>query len=197
MIPKQRTYFHLAGKSTMKGTERLLRVWQRHPEWPPLIVVQHTSVATCVNAPNIQRKIAYLSDGDLRQLQNESAFHICLSLTEGWGHYIAEAMSAAAVTITVDAKPMNELVTDERGVLVPCRASGTQRLATTFEFDEISLEAIVNRTLMMSDGECRRIGAAARGWFVMNKQSFPRRVACALLQLQDSIDRGIRQPTSA
>ena len=30
-IAKQRTYFHLAGKSTMKGTDRLVRVWQRHP----------------------------------------------------------------------------------------------------------------------------------------------------------------------
>ena len=95
----------------MKGTDRLVRVWQRHPEWPRLILVQHKDGgAVTPVAPNIDARVGYLSDQELRTLQNESLFHLCLSLTEGWGHYIVEAMGVGAVTITVDARPMNELV---------------------------------------------------------------------------------------
>jgi hypothetical protein len=183
-IAKQRSYFHLAGKSTMKGTDRLVGVWQRHPEWPRLILVQHKDGAPLPPvASNIEAHVGYLSDGELRQLQNESVFHLCLSLTEGWGHYIVEAMGVGAVTITVDARPMNELVTADRGVLVPYRATGTQRLATTYQFDEAGLEAAIERTIAMSDAECSQLGARARAWFTDNKSGFTGRLAAALLGL--------------
>jgi hypothetical protein len=186
-VRKQRTYFHLAGKSTMKGTDRLVRVWERHPEWPRLILVQHADAAVApASVPNIDARIRYLSDQELRRLQNESVFHLCLSLTEGWGHYIAEAMGVGAVTVTVDARPMNELVTTERGVLVPYRATGTQRLATTYQFDEAGLEAAIERTIAMSDEECARLGARARAWFVENKRGFSGRIAAALGALPES-----------
>jgi glycosyltransferase involved in cell wall biosynthesis len=181
---KQRTYFHLAGKSTMKGTDRLVRVWQRHPEWPRLILVQHKDGAPPPPvAPNIEAHVGYLSDQELRRLQNESLFHLCLSLTEGWGHYIVEAMGVGAVTITVDARPMNELVTPDRGVLVPYRATGTQRLATTYQFDEAGLEAAIERTVGMSDADCAQLGSRARSWFVDNKSGFTGRLEAALLAL--------------
>jgi glycosyltransferase involved in cell wall biosynthesis len=183
-IVQQRTYFHLAGKSTMKGTDRLVRVWQRHPEWPRLILVQHKDGGTEPPvAPNIDARVGYLSDEEVRSLQNQSLFHLCLSLTEGWGHYIAEAMSVGAVTITVDARPMNELVGADRGVLVPYRATGTQRLATTYQFDEAGLEAAIERTIAMSDEECAQLGARARSWFVENKSGFTGRIEAALLAL--------------
>ena len=121
-------------------------------------------------APNIEARVGYLSDQEICRLQNESLFHLCLSLTEGWGHYIVEAMGVGAVTITVDARPMNELVGADRGVLVPYRATGTQRLATTYQFDEAGLEAAIERTIAMSDEECAQLGARARAWFVDNKQ---------------------------
>ncbi len=183
-VAKRRTYFHLAGKSTMKGTDRLVRVWQRHPEWPRLILVQHKdSGVGPPAAPNIDMRVGYLSDQELRTLQNESLFHLCLSLTEGWGHYIVEAMAVGAVTITVDARPMNELVGADRGVLVPCRATGTQRLATTYQFDEAGLEAAIARTIAMSDEECAQLGDRARAWFVDNKRGFGGRIEAALLEL--------------
>jgi hypothetical protein len=184
-VAKQRTYFHLAGKSSMKGTDRLLRVWGKHPDWPRLIVVQNKKKHVKLRPlPNVDLRQGYLTDEALRSLQNQSAFHICLSLTEGWGHYIVEALSTAAVTVTVDAAPMNELVTPERGVLVAYRATGTQRLATTYEFDEAQLESAIDRTLGMSDAECVRIGGNARRWFLNNKQSFAMRLEAALLALE-------------
>jgi glycosyltransferase involved in cell wall biosynthesis len=183
-VAKQRTYFHLAGKSTMKGTDRLVRLWERHPEWPRLILVQHMAGgAAPPKAPNIDARVGYFSEEELRRLQNESVFHLCLSLTEGWGHYIAEAMSCGAVTITVDARPMNELVGADRGVLVPYRATGKQHLATTYQFDEGGLEAAIERTIAMSDEECARLGAAARTWFVENKSGFSSRIEAALSAL--------------
>lgn len=186
-IAKQRTYFHLAGKSTMKGTDRLVRLWQGHPEWPRLILVQHRDGGvTPPSAPNIDARVGYFSETELRRLQNESLFHLCLSLTEGWGHYIAEAMSVGAVTITVDARPMNELVGADRGVLVPYHGTGTQHLATTYQFDVARLEEAIERTIAMSDEECARLGAGARGWFVENKSGFTGRIEAALLALDQT-----------
>jgi hypothetical protein len=187
VVAKQRTYFHLAGKSTMKGTDRLVRLWQQHPEWPQLILVQHQDGgAPPPAAPNIDARVGYFSEAELRRLQNESLFHLCLSLTEGWGHYIAEAMSVGAVTLTVDARPMNELVGADRGVLVSYRRTGTQNLATTYQFDEGGLEAAVERTIVMSDAECAQLGAGARAWFLENKGGFTGRIEAALFALDQA-----------
>jgi hypothetical protein len=191
-VRKERTYFHLAGKSDMKGTDRLLRVWGRHPDWPRLIVVLHRKKQPKLPAlPNVELHVGYLSDPVLRAMQNQSTFHVCLSLTEGWGHYIVEALSTAAVTVTVDAAPMNELVRPERGVLVAYGATGTQRLAQTYHFDERQLEDAIERTLSMSDAECLRIGGNARDWFLGNKDSFSQRLETALRALPPASSESI------
>ncbi len=183
-VARRRTFFHLAGKSTMKGTDRLVRLWMRHPQWPRLVLVQHSvGGAVATGAPNIEAQRGDLSDEELRTLQNESLFHLCLSLTEGWGHYIVEGMSIGAVILTVDGRPMNELVTAERGVLVPYCDTGAQRLATTYRFDEAGLEAAIERAMAMSDEECARLGARARAWFLDNKRGFTGRLADAVAAL--------------
>ena len=88
-------------------------------------------------------------------------------------------MGVGAVTITVDARPMNELV----GAIAACwclSRTGTQRLATTYQFDEAGLEAAIERTIAMSDAECAQLGARARAWFVDNKSGFTGRLEAAL-----------------
>lgn len=184
-VPRQRTFFHLAGKSSMKGTDRLLRVWARHPQWPRLTVIQHSreSHAADITAPNIDRRVGYLEDGELRSLQNAALFHVCTSLTEGWGHYIAEALSVGAITITVDAAPMNELVTEDRGILVPYSGTGTQRLATTYLFDETRLERAIEHALSLTEPECQNLSSNARRWFLQSKQQFPVRLQTAVEEL--------------
>lgn len=181
-VPRERRFFHLAGKSTMKGTDRLLRLWAQRRDWPTLTVIQHGREAHApeIQAPNIDRRCGYLSDEELFEQQNACMFHVCPSLSEGWGHYIVEALSVGAVVLTVAAPPMNELVTEERGLLVPYERVGEQRLSSTYYFSTADLEAAVERALAMSDEEWSRMSANARRWFQSNRGEFPLRVRTAL-----------------
>ncbi len=183
-VPRERRFFHLAGKSTMKGTDRLLRLWAQRPDWPTLTVIQHGRDAHApeIQAANIDRRHGYLSETELLEQQNACMFHVCPSLSEGWGHYIVEALSVGAVVLTVAAPPMDELVTAERGLLVPYERVGEQRLTSTYYFSTAGLEAAVERAVAMSDSEWARMSANARRWFQSNRDDFPLRVRSALLE---------------
>jgi glycosyltransferase involved in cell wall biosynthesis len=186
-VPRQPTFLHLAGASRMKGTLRLLALWQRHPEWPKLTVLQSPRTAIHLADPvpvNIDHRIGYLGDvREIRRLQNTHVFHLCPSETEGWGHYIAEAMSCKAVVITCDAPPMNELVTPERGALVQASKAGAFNLITLNRFDEAALEIAIERLLVMPEQERDTLGEQARAWFVSNDAGFVARLDTALRQL--------------
>lgn len=180
---RQRTFLHLAGASRMKGTERLLDVWRRHPEWPVLHVLQSPSTARqgAAAAANLDHRVTYVDDiEDIRRLQNAHAFHVCLSEAEGWGHYIVEAMSCRAVVLATDAAPMNELVRPDRGLLVGARQSGTLNASALWEFDEAALEAAVQRAMAMDDTEVAAMGEAARSWYLANQSGFGQRLSQAL-----------------
>ena len=181
-VEREQGYLHVAGKSKMKGTARLIEVWRRHPEWPRLTVVQNSlSVAHPGTMPgNVEFRRDYLDDQELRRLQNACQFHICMSEAEGWGHYIAEAMSVGAVIVTVDAPPMNELVTVERGLLVAWSGQGRQNLSSTYEFDTAAFENAMARALGLGGSERLALGNAARQWMVDNKATFSGRLRSAL-----------------
>lgn len=176
-VPRERTFFHLAGRSTNKGTDRLMALWRRHPEWPLLTVVQSPRTGVPgTPAANIVHRIDYVDDAELKRLQNAHAFHVCCSETEGFGHYIGEAMGVGAVVLATDAPPMNELVTSGRGVLVASDATGTQYLATTYHFSEAALEAAVRRCIAMDEAERDALGRNARAWFEQNDAGFASRL---------------------
>ncbi|HEX3125290.1 MAG TPA: glycosyltransferase [Rhodanobacteraceae bacterium] len=183
-VTRQRVFFHLAGRSTTKNTESVLALWRRNPHWPRLTVVQDPRTAQPGSpAPNIDHRIGHLDDAELRRLQNEHRFHLCPSQAEGFGHYLVEAMSAAAVTLTLDAEPMNELVRPERGVLVPVARTSTHHMATANFFDDAAMTQAIERLIGMSDAECERLGAAARAWFIDNDRAFPDRLDAAIRNL--------------
>jgi hypothetical protein len=189
-------FLHLAGRSPLKGTQRLMALWQRHPDWPRLTVVQDTPAGRGgrqAAAANIVHERGFLSDQELRTLQNSHRFHLCLSEAEGWGHYIAEAMSVGAVTFTCDAPPMNELVGAERGVLVGVHLGERHHLARIARFDETALEAAVGRSLGLGAAQLDAIGEAARRWFLINKQGFVARVHSAVTDLGCAMPEGARR----
>lgn len=183
-VPRERAFFHLAGRSANKGTDTLLSLWQRHPGWPRLTVLQSPRVARAVvHAANVEHRVDYISDAGLRRLQNAYRFHLCPSETEGFGHYLVEAMGVGAVVVTLDAPPMNEMVTPERGALVPFARTGRQSLATTYFYDEDAMAHAIERVLATPDAELERMGRAARAWFEANNRAFGARIADAIRAL--------------
>jgi hypothetical protein len=183
-VPREHAFFHLAGRSANKGTETLLATWRHHPGWPRLTVLQSPRAAReIVRASNITHRVGYIADAELKRIQNAHRFHLCPSETEGFGHYLVEAMGVGAVVATLDAPPMNEMVTRERGALIAPARTGTQSLATTYFYDEAALEHAVERLLSTSDDELERMGTAARTWFEDNDRAFKSRIAEAVRAL--------------
>lgn len=177
VTPDYGRFFHLAGGSALKGTDTLLELWAGHPDWPTLTLVQHRQGDIPASVPaNVELLDRYLPDDELRTLQNRCGVHLCPSLSEGWGHYIGEALSCGAVTVTTDGPPMNELVRPDRGILVPWNRSEPRKLGINYHVDPEALEAVVEDLIARPDDEKERLGKAARTWFEANDARFRARL---------------------
>jgi len=177
VTPDYGRFFHLGGGSAVKGTETLLEVWGRHPEWPTLTVIHHRKGAAPARLPaNVELLDRYLPDDELRHLQNTCGVHLCPSRSEGWGHYIGEALSCGAVTVVTDGPPMNELVTAERGVVVPWTRSEPRKLGTDFHVDPDALESAIAALVEAPEAEKAALGSAGRRWFEENDRAFRERL---------------------
>jgi len=178
---RRREFLHAPGVSGNKGSDRLLALWNRHPEWPRLTLVWRRKLENPPEVPaNVTWLTHYVPQDELLTLQNDILFHLCPSQTEGYGHYLAESISTGNVVITTDAEPMNELVTAARGVLVAGHAVGTQDLATLFDFDDAAMEAAIERCIAMDDAQALRLGTAGRAWYDDNRRGFIERFRHAL-----------------
>ncbi len=180
-VPREPTFFHLGGRSVNKGTQPLIDAWLRHPQWPVLTIIQRAPLQLPPSLPaNVRLITDYLDDAQLRILQNRHAFHLCPSETEGFGHHLVEGMSVGAVTLATDAPPMNEMITNDRGVLAAYARTGTQQLATTYFIDDEALDAGVRRMIALDESERRALGERARAWWEQNDRAFRQRLSAAI-----------------
>lgn len=165
---------HIAGGSSQKGTKLLIKLWLKHPEWPTLIVVHRMlypgwqEPLLQPQAPNIRYISEYISDDDIRELQNTSPIHIYPSEAEGWGHSTVEGLSCGAVVITTDGAPMNEVVTSERGILVHAARIEKKNLGYTHFASLQALEQACKRAFEMTCSERQSMGGRARNWYLQN-----------------------------
>lgn len=170
------SFFHLAGGSTLKGTEDLISLWGKHPEWPRLTLVQKEKNAAKILPDNVNLLSGYMSDDTLRVIQNRHGMHLCPSRAEGWGHHLVEAMSTASLIIATDAPPMNEHLTHECALLVPYNRTEPRRLGTSFFVDMDVLERKIQLAIEMNVQSKRAFGEAARARFQSISTCFQSRV---------------------
>lgn len=117
-IKKQKTFFHLCGRSIQKNTELVVDVFNENGL--PITIVDCTGRFKGKTQPNINYINSFLSEQEINQLFNENLYHICPSINEGWGHYIYEALSCESVVFVPNAKPTNEFLTNDCCVMVGC-----------------------------------------------------------------------------
>lgn len=167
---------HVAGRSEHKGTRAVIDAWARHPEWPRLTVVQRVlNEGTPLYAPvlpNVRYFSERLSDEELLALQREHAIYVLPSEVEGYGQALVEGLGLGAVVVTTDAPPMNELVTNERGVLVPAASSQPFRLGQRYLVSPEGVEAAVASVLAAPPDQRIAKGRAGREWFLANDRRF-------------------------
>ena len=175
---------HIAGSSLWKGTEALLDVWYENPSWPMLTVLRRDhgydgeplTWRTRRPHANVTIISERVDEELLKTLQNEASIHICPSEAEGFGHNILESMSVAAVTVTTDAPPMNEMITPETGLLVAAQRSEPMGVGTRYFVSHTDLARAIMTALNMENRERQSIGAAARARFEQNNLAFRARI---------------------
>jgi glycosyltransferase involved in cell wall biosynthesis len=174
-------FLHVAGKSDYKGTDQVIEAWSRHPEWPELTIIWSSvctyggprrSLAVPANVRVITR---FLSEQDLVALQNECGVHICPSQTEGFGHYLNEALSTGAIVVTTDAPPMNEFISREWGYLVEATPENTQFMSTLYKVRTDALEVAIEAILGAPRDTLETMSIKARNAFQNGKDSFEKR----------------------
>lgn len=116
-------FLHYNRGSIRKNSAMVYRAWMKHPEWPTLVFV-HPQAAwmQAHHGPNMVVH-SYLSTEEMEALAARAGVWVCMSSTEGYGHYINEGRAAGALIMTPDVPPMNELGTVANGVTVPVKES--------------------------------------------------------------------------
>lgn len=178
LVSDHALFGHYRGKSTRRHTQSLIDIWQRRGDLPPLYIQAYgTDVAF--------RSPRWFSDGNLHLRfhfeRDEAAhflsaartgIHLCTSGTESFGHYINEGRAMEALVLTLDAPPMNELIDNSTGILVPVASSAPLNYGTRYEADESALEAAIDRVLSLAPAQRRAIGQNAREAFLKGQHNF-------------------------
>jgi len=165
---------HSIGRSRLKGTDAVIEVWERRLDFTKLTFLQGKRMYQ-PNSKNIRMSSKLISDNKFIQIQNQHGLHICPSQSEGFGHYILEAMSTGAVVITTDGDPMREHIQDKR-FLVRSIHEEDRNLGKKYEIDPIHLEEVVEYTLSLSREELEEIGRQNREFFLKKRDHFRKRL---------------------
>ena len=171
-------FSHFRGQARTRHSQLLVNIWQRRPELPQLMLQAY--------GPDISLRLGrWLTNGNISFMldfnkSDEEFFadlsiggiHLCTSGTEGFGHYINESRAMSALVLTLDAPPMNELITTDSGILIPTTTSTPLRSGTNFATTETLIEEAVDKALSLSPRDRQELGQAARRAYEADQRSF-------------------------
>lgn len=183
-VVRYKELFHNKGRSSKKGTEMIEDAYRVKGLLPCYIIdFQFNEEEIKRTNQNIQYITVKIKDKLFKYLQNRFMVHLCPSIYEGYGHYINEAKGVAALVITTDAPPMNELVLSEYGILIPYVKTDESNFAVQ---KYVSPEGIINaidKVAGMSEEEILRMGKLARESFIRNDVDFKQRIKSTLKRI--------------
>lgn len=136
----EKTYAHFAGKSKLKGTKKIINLWNNNNDLPTLHLYSYdVDYSSEIKTNKIVYSYEKLEDEKIKYLQNTHLFHLSPSEYEGFGHQLNESKSAGGIVFTTDAPPMNELIKNDFGYLIEPNIKGWLKKAPLYSFSEDGL----------------------------------------------------------
>jgi hypothetical protein len=197
-VTNRTVFSHFRGASRMRLTQELLEIWRRRPDFPLLRVQAYgTDIAINTNiwvgAGNTEFFFGELDRSSYFMELSKGGIKLCTSQVEGFGHYLNEARAMSALTIALDAPPMNELITPETGILVPVNGCRPQRLGMVYDVDEQDLLNAITCAITMPVSERERKGLAARALYEQQAAEFAQAFHAYLRPIVEDIGKERRQ----
>ena len=157
---------HVCGNSIHKNTQTIIDLWK--PDYPNLLIIYNPKnpVLFKLNKKN-QSNIKYitnrLEEHKFNTIFNNFGVHLCPSETEGFGHYINEAKICKSLVITLDAPPMNSLVSPEFGLLIKSKKKYKLKhsLGSKYSIDSDDFDRVIRKVQEMSNNEKINLGEKA------------------------------------
>ena len=185
-IEKKYDYIlHMKGISKYKNSQILVDTWQKHPEWPKLVIVHygipHSNGVLHFNRPfavgsNIIVYQQKLDEASVCKLMNQIGVHICPSFSEGFGHYINEACSTGAFVITTDGTPMKDILPENSNILIkPCKSYNVN-LGKGYIIDTQSIETAMSEYLALHENNVKDIGEQNRKKYIDDQHHFIQKI---------------------
>ena len=116
-ISPTKKFLHLGGKSSQKGTESILRSFNKNKH-------ELTFIQSSNEYKNITSNINYISEfipaEDITFNLNNHSIHLCPSINEGWGHYLYEGLSTGALIYATKIPMFNEWIDPDLVVFLDC-----------------------------------------------------------------------------
>jgi len=150
-------------------------------------------VAQCVD--NIYLCEDVLPQATVDALIAAAGVHLAPSATEGFGHIVNQGRAAGGVVVTLDVPPMNELINNLCGVVVPARMGAPSRkllgsYAKYIEFDVPTWIADVRDLAngierALSAAKSDELGAAAHARYSLDRSFFAAALRRAVAENND------------
>ena len=111
------TFLHLAGRSSQKGTESVLKSFKNNNFDLTFLQSDEQYNNTSSNVNHISE---FISAEQISFILNNHTIHLCPSIYEGWGHYLYEGMSTGALIYATKIPMFLEWIDPDLVVFLDC-----------------------------------------------------------------------------
>lgn len=173
-------FLHIAGGSSVKGTQAILDAWSQHGIGHRLTVVASVPLRA-PRLPNVTLHTGRIPESRLLELQRSIACHLQPSEYEGFGHCIHEGLSVGACVITTDAEPMRSA--DGVAELVRVHGSFALKSARLWRVSPAAVAETVERVAVRTPGWFEEVRVRAIRAFEAQRATFRERLAAFVFEV--------------